>query len=313
MRAKKKQHFLSEAYLTGFCDGGKSGKLWVYDRQRQHFRNQRPHEVAAENYFYSLPEASGQRNSDVEETLMDIESKAMPCIRKLRAQEKLAPEERWRVSLFLAVLTTRVPEFRLSVQKVFRSVADLIEDFATAANDAPPFFYEMPSKDVAWTSVEQVRAVASDDGLMQKNFLTLMLATAEGFARLLFEGHWEILKAPPGSSFVTSDNPIVKIPPPRQGPYGVGLLSPTVLKLIPIALDTALRIFGVGSGYDTAVLETDDVRDCNLLIAGLSSTSLVIAREKAILEDLFSDARLADRPEQGLMIAVSPVPRRDDD
>jgi Protein of unknown function (DUF4238) len=97
---QKRHHYLSAPYLEGFSN---RDRVWVYDRERHHYRHQLTREVAFQNYFYSFTDSSGQRNDAIERLLEVVESKALPLIRKLREQKLLRPDERRHVALFLGL------------------------------------------------------------------------------------------------------------------------------------------------------------------------------------------------------------------
>jgi hypothetical protein len=253
MGAQKRHHYLTEAYLKGFCA---KGKLWLYDRERGKYRHQDPHNVGFENYFYSVTNPDGTLDSGVETLLSDIESKALPSLQKLRKQSSLSLEERQYVALFLAFLRTRVPEFHKFIeeahQKAARAALRIVEglrDKRGATDRSAPVYYEMGENSVA-VPIEDLRKIA-EKPLPREASLQGMLMISRGLANAIAAARWVIMHAPDSSSFVTSDDPVVPLPSPerRASVYPQPFL--TMNKLIPIASDTALMTLGY-EGEDSA-------------------------------------------------------------
>jgi hypothetical protein len=59
----KKQHVVPRFYLDGFC---RDGLLSVYDRQKNEFRIQTPHNTGAITHYYTFTDAEGRRRYDLE-------------------------------------------------------------------------------------------------------------------------------------------------------------------------------------------------------------------------------------------------------
>ncbi len=122
-----------------------------------------------------------------------------------------------------------------------------------------------------------------------------MLTLSQGLANALVAANWAVLKAPRDASFITSNDPVVPLWPKRDGSWPTPFL--TVTKLIPIAADTALMasMEGATGAQVGKTLSRMGVREFNLVIAE-SSTSFVIARDRALLENMVSKARLYASP-----------------
>ncbi|MBI4242451.1 MAG: DUF4238 domain-containing protein [Candidatus Rokubacteria bacterium] len=91
--------------------------LWVYDKEGGDIRGSSPRDAAVEKHGYSIPKGDGTRDSTtVENELAAIEAQVAPMWAKLRRLEVLTNAERSMISLFLALLMTRVPAYRRNIE-----------------------------------------------------------------------------------------------------------------------------------------------------------------------------------------------------
>ena len=115
MNKPKRHHYLPQFYLEHFC---KEQKFWVFDRERGEIRIQTPINTALQAYYYSRTDEHGNRETGIEELLADIESETKGVIEKLIAREKITGEEKSTLSMFVAFMFSRVPDFEKSINKV---------------------------------------------------------------------------------------------------------------------------------------------------------------------------------------------------
>src|SRR5882762_10273955 len=114
---KERHHFLPVFYLEGFVDPDHEPHLWVYDKEGGDVRPASPRDAGVEKHGYSIPKADGTRDSTtVENALALIVDQVAPMWAKLRRLEPLTNAERSMVSLFLALLMTRVPAYRRNIE-----------------------------------------------------------------------------------------------------------------------------------------------------------------------------------------------------
>ena len=107
LNGPKKQHVVPRFYLDGFC---RDGLLNVYDRQKNEFRIQTPHNTGAITGFYTFTDEDGRRRYDLEHLMSEYEGKASQIIRKLSAKEKLTDAERSDMAIFVAIMGFRTPD-----------------------------------------------------------------------------------------------------------------------------------------------------------------------------------------------------------
>lgn len=135
----KRQHYIPQYYLKGFCS--QSSKICVYDISSQPtkiictgIKN-----VASENYFYSYTSYNGTRDIDsVEKELASIEYEANKILPKLIDRLHLSDDEKYKISIYLCVMWSRVHSFRQIVDDHIKKmdIEPIIEQWRVSAKNA---------------------------------------------------------------------------------------------------------------------------------------------------------------------------------
>ena len=112
MSSPKRHHYLPQFYLKGFC---RDEYLWVYDRKTNQVRRQTPINTAIQSHYYSVEDEDGVKNTEIESFLSQIEGLTKPIIQKVSNKDEISGEEKEILSVFLAILMNRVPDFEKSV------------------------------------------------------------------------------------------------------------------------------------------------------------------------------------------------------
>ncbi len=120
-----RHHYLPKFYLEGFCKGD---KLWVFDRAIKEFRQQTSVNTAVKTNYYSIKEKDGEKRQEIEVMLSKIESPAKQVIDKLLAREVLTADDKQILSIFMAFMMNRVPDFEKSVNFVEKHIIQLMAD-----------------------------------------------------------------------------------------------------------------------------------------------------------------------------------------
>ncbi len=118
MSRPKFQHYVPRFYLEYFTDP--SGKLFAYDKTTDRILTVRPGTIAAENYFYDIPELEGlgAPRHLMESQFAEVEGAAKAIIdrwiKELSAcgTVSVPPADREAVALFLSLQLIRTAEFR---------------------------------------------------------------------------------------------------------------------------------------------------------------------------------------------------------
>lgn len=86
----KKQHYLAQSYLKGFChkynrrrNQKDYRKIWYYDIQRKEYRYQHIMNVAAQNYYFSWTDEESKKDFSIERRLSEFENITSPLIEEI--------------------------------------------------------------------------------------------------------------------------------------------------------------------------------------------------------------------------------------
>ena len=71
-----------------------------------------------QSHYYSFEDEKGNKNTDIECGLSKIEGETRPIISKLNNCEQITDKEKGILSVFIAFLMNRVPDFEKSVNVV---------------------------------------------------------------------------------------------------------------------------------------------------------------------------------------------------
>jgi len=286
----QRNHYLPQQYQLGFAN---QDTVWVYDRENDSYRNGHPKNVGIQNDFYTVAEENGQPSDKVEKIFTMLEGKVWPVIDRLDARkEQWETEDRLNVSLFVAFFKTRVPAFDKE-QNNFTE--DFFRWWSKATNPSPQAVVESlqkaTEKNVSLEeATELFRTIRDDEYEIEnprQNNIKMMLSLALEIAEALVGMQWTVFWSPQDSTFITSDNPFVLIPPPEfdHSLSGVGILTAGATSLIPLSKQTLLCL---RNGDDSVIYREarrDFVRNVNRCVAA-NSDRFIIARDEALLRSL---------------------------
>lgn len=286
----KNHHFVPRFYLKTFTDqstpAGQEPYLWVYERGESDGYRSAPRNVAAKTHYYSYVSQSGEVDTAVEELLSVIEGAAAPVLRDLiagRDPKDLSEQDRDAFAYFIGMMAVRVPRYRRSVEK---SIADLMHKVGLVAAHHPAYFERTVREACAAKGVDP-----PDDIEALRQFvlggqytiepdplfsLQTMLDLAPLGADYAFNYQWRILTAPNGSSFITSDAPLVKVSTERLPPpwsWGTGWETPWMEATIPLSPRKCLLI---SLHHPSGIEDVTDtiVRDVNWRTAAYASEAV---------------------------------------
>lgn len=307
MSSPKRHHYLPRFYLAGFC---RENRVWLYDREKKEVRWQTPKNTAVRTHFYSIENKNGTRTAEIEGMLAKVEGDASPCIEKLRQGEPLSELERAQLAFFMALLRTRVPEFHEFIRLIHETRwKAIMRVLASREGALEGLIEQIPAGEVSAERLREfLRRGEYTVDISREGSLPSMIALAVALGQALDASDWLVLAAPGGTSFVTSDDPVVPIWPRREGGDSgtIGFISPSVRKLIPLAQDTLLIAEGTERKFAFRTTGKSVVRELNLAVADLSDR-FVIGRDRALIESMVSKLRLGGRPQKKLIITADGV------
>ena len=121
MTRPKRHHYLPQFYIEGFCH---SGRIWVYDRQADKYRHQTPQNTGVIGHYYSIAGPDGEKDTELEGVLAQVESAAKPIITKVTERQEISEQEKADLAHFVAWLYARVPDFQKTYEHAPRRSLD---------------------------------------------------------------------------------------------------------------------------------------------------------------------------------------------
>jgi hypothetical protein len=291
----KRHHYVPESYLLGFTkERTEKGVLFVYDIEKQEIRPQLPKDTCVQGYYNAVELADGSRSFELESALATIEGRAVPVIQKIDTGEALSPQERDTLSIYIALQKRRVPDFESDVGQMTEKTMKAMLGIAFESEERAKQMLEEYEKDtgapLGLSAKEMMEFIAKDKYRIEtgrNESLRVMMNLAEGVAKRFMGMDWMFLHSPPGSAFVTSDNPFHIIPPsnleemPIWMSYGYATLG--AKKLIPLSMSVGLVMGDPGDRIQHAAATKEIVRTFNLGIASDAYRFLIGHEENLVL------------------------------
>ncbi len=203
MPAKKRHHYVPQAYLRSFCDA--SGRLYVYRKEAP----DRPLHVAPSNaafrrYYYSQPKPDGGVDNDrLEDIFSTVESGWTPLLKRMRRKENVNDALTYLFE-FIALQRVRIPASRdVTEARLAAQVKEVFEQLRTQGRlPPPPPQLDLDAIEVAIDPHQSIHGMVSD---IMREVMTV-------FERLgLFVIHNQT-----AVRFVSSDNPVVWFDPDTE-------------------------------------------------------------------------------------------------
>ena len=217
---KKSHHFIPQFYLRGFLDPDQvaagQNVLWVY-RPGSKPKPKGTKAVACEDFFYDATDLPAEVGS-IEDKLAQIEAIAAPTFQKLRSGEiRLTDQEKGELAMFVALMLSRTQSSREQTNTITAQFMRLRDKRALDV----PGEIERIVAEVERTTGEKldVSAVREAFRLVVEGHIHVtqsskawnikqMFERAYEFGDLFERMRWELLEAPLGEAFITSDSPV---------------------------------------------------------------------------------------------------------
>lgn len=283
MAAAKRHHYLPVCYQDRFT---KDGYLWVYDRNQQRFRREQPKNTAIQTHYYSLQDEQGKKDASPEHRLAWIDGQANLIITRIEGGEPLSPRERVIFGLWLGVLYCRTPGYERAVDELITGHAKILL-LRNLRDPVARTHFTDPAEGLQYVESDRFRLRVNRNWTIQE-----MFRQGREIGRAFFASNWVIARAPSNASFITSDMPIGILAGPSQD-HPVGVVSPEVIKAVPLSPRVALLMIGDQAKLTSTTLTAAEVRDVN--ISTIRETeNYAISRDKTLLRKLVDAAGLSD-------------------
>ena len=209
--------------------------------------------------------------------------------------------EKQELALFIALLRTRVPQF----QKIIKDLFDVhMKDFlevACATKERVESLIDSNKKELNDIVVEDLVDFVNEGKYkvvpIHEYVILKMLNAGLELAKYFFQMDWYILHVPSGYSLITTDSPFIILAPKDHEPpypYGVSLIQPGSVKLIPLTKSTVLAMGDDGEKIEHRDFNDEQVVKHNEILA-LSSERLLIGSNEKLLSHIIERTKLLDR------------------
>ncbi len=247
MSKRSRQHYVPVFYLRRFvdetCPPGQEPCLWVYQKGQNTAFRRAPKNVAAELHFYSVDSPDGERDSEAEELLSSIESRAARIWHDLSNRDLcLSSEERGAVAEFVASMAVRTPHIRAAIDAPIDGLARQIIDLTLAHYDE---LTDAQRQTIGLSRAELQRASAPGVFRFEASRafqVGMMLSVIPRIARMVYDMSLALLHSSAEHPYVTSDSPVVLVNPclPPSWPGGAGFAQPGVEITLPVDAHLAM-------------------------------------------------------------------------
>lgn len=187
-----KQHYIPQFLLREFATGKKDkARLWTFDKRTGKTFNGSVRDAAHENLFYEAVNLDGEK-LEGEGLLAMVDGWGASALKAVVRDEYLPHEGKavTDISYFVAAQMFRVPAVRNEMEFFRTSVIKKWGPDVRAGQDSRPISAYGPA-DAKYSSLTSLRDVPD-------------------FAKLLQSKIWFLLKAPLGTAFILSDNPVIR-------------------------------------------------------------------------------------------------------
>lgn len=269
------QHFIPSSYLKAWCDDScppdQTPYIWRFDADGKNPRKKAPENVLCETDMYTITRDDGSRDLVLEHGLHELEDKFCRVRKKIHDMERyLEPEELVYLCAFVAAMHSRTPARREHWRKQFGNMLAPMEEMKEWLDKATPEEMNRAKAKSPILSKDE----DSEDGLsldevrrLHEKPLQMMLGSLISImTEALVRMKLEVLNAPEGHHFLTSDNPCVQFDPTayRRPPLyrSPGLYHPNLEITLPISPNQAVFFTWQGNeGYSN--ISTAEVDELN--------------------------------------------------
>lgn len=306
MKRARAHHYLPQFYLNGFTSSElvDKGYLWVYEKNKP-VRKSKPVNEAHERDLYAYKGNDGNVH-DIEQALSAIESALAPLFTGIsQGHHQFHPNDWKSLTLFIAMMWVRGPMGRDLVSKLCEdAMASLTRKLA---RDKEGFetryqrFVENSEDTVALTAEEMRQFMLSDEWIVKQESygatLGQMFTVAMYVADILAAKPWEVLVAPQGHFFCTTDVPVITARPDSENRavIGFGFGVPGVHVFFPLNKIHCLTLRDRASCKGKAV-KAWEVREINKFMMHGAKRFLYSPEKNPAIAKLFDKIGCESKP-----------------
>ncbi len=281
----KNQHFITEAYLRAWCDPNtpNGAFVWIVSKNDHSISRKSPRSLFSESDFYTIYDAGGNRNLELEHQLKDVEDKFIVLRdKKLKKHLPLTPDDRKVIALFVSTMFARTKRYKEEDKQTWQEYIDFIETLPQ----------ELAKQVKQTEEYKKVLELHRDQPMPFRLFTFVNMAFS--YVYLMNCAIYET-KTLPG--LITSDNPCFWFDPAVYDPnkpltfYGIG--SPTLNIIMPISPSQYISLEMKGpDGYRIISSDPRNEEELVDLINGFTATNsdeFIVVNQKFYKEKWFDE------------------------
>lgn len=292
----KRHHYIPQFFLKNFSDNNKD--LWIFDRVKKEYRNQSTRKIASENKFYTY--ISKGREENLERVFSQVEGLAKPILNKITNKEKITPQEKADFSMFLATLRVRIPDFKKWTEEGAEKMYKKRNKITFSNRSYVEGLIKKSGKKLNKKEIDDLMSFATDEERYGVKFppnywIKIMLRMSLDVTDLFIDKDWEIYHFKKKYALITSDNPVVLVPPKNPHPfYGYGLATPGTRVVVSVAPNTCLVMGELNKNPTVVGTESDNKNLTKWIsrITAANSDRFVFSPFKDKLEKLVKDTKI---------------------
>lgn len=224
----KRQHYVPRFYLSRFLKENEN-MLHVYNGEK-HYRSL-PERTAFQNDYYTIDGFEVEDIYAIENLFASIESQASEAFRVIDSCEELTTELKEKLSIFIGVLSTRVPSRR---EQIKTSMQYKLKHFYNAMLASDSFFEKAAATNPNLQDTPEIREIIRNTQIEVEDWATLpFVLYGEEVGKYICKMNWTIFSNDTNMDLVTSDNPVtvVRI---NEDHYGDGVGCNDAVLIFPL-------------------------------------------------------------------------------
>jgi hypothetical protein len=295
-------HPIPRFYLEQFANAsrrrGRRGKVWTYEKGKPtHARS--TDSQGCENGYFAYVKQDGTRDESFETRLAELEDRyndALVCA-KSQFYDLTSLAHKNQLGFYIGMLFARSTARRKFSEsnwaKLQMPFAQLESD-ENYLRDTAAHYGEVLGEAVTIenivNAIRRVAATFTDKKLTGNSFIKDLLFHAEMLKGEVVPRPWQVLKAPAGTEFITSDNPVITFIKLKEDLWhpGHGFRKPGVVVAFPLAPSACLTIGIEGREYEdvdaSTVMRMNDlvVRCCDRFVYSHTLSTEIEGMVKAV-------------------------------
>src|ERR1039458_6642233 len=289
----KRNHYLAQRYLRGFADA--EDRIWVFDRRTGKLSRDPPLKTGGETPLYRFEDAAGQVHS-LEAFFTSIETKTWPTIERLDKGLDPTEEDRAILAIYTAFQFMRTPLQQRAIERFAHDLTaaeiDGVSDTEAVSNIREAMrasgVEDLPSEESLRPMLPELRAGYQ---LPSRGRARITLSTGTKLANLLGRMTMHFSYAGDVGAFITTESPVLLVPPPGVGLETVSFSTPGAMKIVPLSQRVLVMFLDIGDEFGIFPPTRERVDFMNATVAA-SARHLIIGPSEELVREMSDEAVL---------------------